>query len=382
MPLLPLPALPRLPFQIPSRHDGMDITLRKFRKRGRRTLRLTAAWIAVAALAAFLEYLVLAGHGVPVALLPLLARYTWHALLGGLFIGSAYVFLLHDFLRPWTLLRVLLLTTALTAAAVALPFLLHPGEASAWLWRPAAARFLAWALLIDCTIAMLRLYDRAGGPGPDPLLDRWRKPRQELRIFMFLDMRSSTSIAENLGDARYFQLLHEIYADVADPVVYSEGDIYQYVGDEISISWKPERGARNERCIRCFFAIQDKLRARAAHYRNTYGTAPEFKAGLHFGPVTTGQVGLVKRQTIFSGDVVNTTSHIQAMCNNLGVDILVSKDLLDVLFLPPAKYPVRPMGSIPLKGKRKAVELFTLARPGEDQTGTTGRAGTDSLATG
>jgi class 3 adenylate cyclase len=362
----------------------MDIALRKFRKRGRRVIRLTATWIVVAALAAYLEYLALAAHGVQVPFGPLLGRYGWHAMLGGLSIGGAYIFLLHDPLRSWPLLCVLLLATALTAAMVALPVWFVNGDASAWHWRTAAGRFLAWALLINCTIGVLRLYDRAGGPGPDPLLDRWRKPRQELRIFMFLDMRSSTSIAENLGDSRYFQLLHEIYADVADPVVYSEGDIYQYVGDEISVSWKLERGARNERCIRCFFAIQDKLRARAGHYRDKYGTVPVFKAGLHFGPVTSGQVGLVKRQTIFSGDAVNTTSHIQAMCNPLGVDILVSKDLLDVLLLSPAKYPVLPMGSIPLKGKRKAVELFTVARPGQsgDQAGTTDRAGTDSLATG
>jgi class 3 adenylate cyclase len=104
-------------------------------------------------------------------------------------------------------------------------------------------------------------------------------------------------------------------------VVYSEGEIYQYVGDEISISWKLERGARNERCIRCFFAIRTEASVPAPHTTPwQYGTAPVFKAGMHFGPVTRGQVGLVKRQTIFSGDVVNTAAHIQSSCNALGVD--------------------------------------------------------------
>jgi class 3 adenylate cyclase len=353
----------------------MDIALRKFRKRGRRVIRLTATWIVVAALAAYLEYLALAAHGVQVPFGPLLGRYGWHAMLGGLSIGGAYIFLLHDPLRSWPLWRVLLLATALTAAMVALPVWFVNGDASAWHWRTAAGRFLAWALLINCTIGVLRLYDRAGGPGPDPLLDRWRKPRQELRIFMFLDMRSSTMIAEELGHARYFQLINELFQDITDPIVHSRGEIYQYVGDEISVSWTLRKGIKKQRCIRCFLDIRTKLRKRGPYYRDRYGIRPTFKAGFHYGEVTTGEVGLVKKERIFSGDVVNTTSHIQAMCNPLGVDILVSKDLLDVLLLSPAKYPVLPMGSIPLKGKRKAVELFTVARPGQsgDQAGTTDR---------
>ncbi|MBK7288336.1 MAG: hypothetical protein IPI95_15330 [Flavobacteriales bacterium] len=58
---------------------------------------------------------------------------------------------------------------------------------------------------------------------------------------------------------------------------------------------------------------------------------------------------------------MNTTAHIQASCNVMGVDNLVSKELLDVLSLRSLPYTVTPIGSIPLKGKRNAVELYTLS---------------------
>jgi adenylate cyclase len=154
-------------------------------------------------------------------------------------------------------------------------------------------------------------------------------------------------------------LLNELFADITDPILYSRGEIYQYVGDEISVSWSLRRGVGRQRCIRCFLNISRKLKARAAHYEARYGMAPIFKAGFHYGPVTTGEVGLVKKERIYSGDVVNTAAHIQNQCNAHGVDNLISQDLIDVLHLPPS-FTLREIGSTDLKGKRTATRLWTL----------------------
>ncbi|MDB5232198.1 MAG: adenylate cyclase, partial [Chitinophagaceae bacterium] len=67
---------------------------------------------------------------------------------------------------------------------------------------------------------------------------KYHSPKEEERIFMFLDMRSSTTIAESLGHVKYFEMLREYYFDLSDPIVKYSGEIYQYVGDEIIVSWK------------------------------------------------------------------------------------------------------------------------------------------------
>jgi len=61
----------------------------------------------------------------------------------------------------------------------------------------------------------------------------------------------------------------------------------------------------------------------------------------------------------YSGDVVNTSSRIQSMCKELESELLVSGELIRS-FPPLSVYETRSVGSIPLKGKLKEVELSSV----------------------
>ncbi|MEM1272038.1 MAG: adenylate/guanylate cyclase domain-containing protein, partial [Bacteroidota bacterium] len=111
------------------------------------------------------------------------------------------------------------------------------------------------------------------------LTGRYHSPKVETRIFMFSDMKASTHIAEQLGHGRYFELLRAYYQDLSRGIMSSAGEIYQYVGDEVVVSWPVESGLRDNSCIRCFFAMKADLRAKAGWYRREFGVAPDFKAG-------------------------------------------------------------------------------------------------------
>jgi len=198
------------------------------------------------------------------------------------------------------------------------------------------------------------------------LLGKYRKPTEEHRIFMFLDLRASTTIAEKLGEERYFNFLKDVYEHATSSILYSRGQIYKYVGDEIIISWKTEKGISNARCLMCFFEIQRTLKDETHYFQETYGVIPEFKAGLHYGYVMAGEIGVVKREIAFTGDVLNTTARIQSKCNELGVDILLSKLLLDKLDIQEKEngYKSKKIGDIVLKGKEQSLVLFTVQAEG------------------
>jgi adenylate cyclase len=348
----------------------MPSQLSKAQRRTHRTLRIALAWVIAGSLVALWESNALERAGLQPDRAKVLDHYFWLSLFSGLLGGGAYIFLFRDRLRNLPFLPafglmslgilIVLLVIDLSVMITSTVGLNHYGLLSALLTWQFLGTFLGAAILMGLTMLMVRLNDQLGAGTTGFLLGGYFKPRQELRIFMFLDMRSSTAIAERIGDTRYFQLLNDVYADITDPVTYTEGDIYQYVGDEISVSWKLQRGIKGQRCLRCFFAIREKLQRRATYYRDQYGIVPVFKAGFHYGQVTTGEIGLVKKQTIFSGDAVNTAAHIQAACNEHGVDILVSKDLLDVLALPPSRWSLRSVGEVPLKGKLRSITLFTV----------------------
>ena len=221
--------------------------------------------------------------------------------------------------------------------------------------------YTLWLLITIVTIAGLFINDKYG-PGllQEFLLGRYFQPKREERVFMFLDLRSSTAIAEQLGEERYFNFVKEIFKDATPAIIYSRGEIYKYVGDEIIISWKINNGIRDANCINCFFEVQEVLQKKANIYKKKYGITPEFKAGLHYGHVMAGEVGVVKRDIEFSGEVLNTAARIQGKCNELGVDILFSKYLLDKLQLKDEVYIPKEVGNMVLRGKKEEIQLYTI----------------------
>jgi len=86
---------------------------------------------------------------------------------------------------------------------------------------------------------------------------------------------------------------------------------------------------------------------------------PAFKAGIHCGKVVVGEIGIIKRDISYSGDVVNTASRIQSMCKELKSELLISNELLRS-FPPVSVYETKSVGSIHLKGKVKEVELSSV----------------------
>lgn len=191
------------------------------------------------------------------------------------------------------------------------------------------------------------------------LTGRYHSPKEETRIFMFSDMKDSTRIAELLGHSRYFELLRDYYQDLSPGIVSNAGEIYQYVGDEVVVSWPIETGLRNNNCIDCFFAMKADLRAKAEWYMQEYGVAPDFKAGLHIGSVTTGEIGALKKEIIFTGDTLNATARIQSLCNSHEVDLLISGELMSQLGLD-TETEIESLGQCELRGKTERVELHTI----------------------
>jgi adenylate cyclase len=99
------------------------------------------------------------------------------------------------------------------------------------------------------------------------------------------------------------------------------------------------------------------------YFEDNFGVQPEFKAGLHYGNVMAGEIGVVKRDIAYSGDVLNTTARIQGKCNELRVDILLSKSLIDRLHAAIDKFTVQELGTIELRGKKEKVHLCTVFNP-------------------
>jgi len=188
---------------------------------------------------------------------------------------------------------------------------------------------------------------------------RYHKPREEERIFMFLDMKSSTSIAEKLGHVSFYALVNELFHEISQPVLQTKAEIYQYVGDEVVLTWEMEDGLQNSNCLKIFFIFRENLLRKSENYIRDFGVKPEFKAGLHFGKVISAQIGDLKREIVYNGDVLNTTARIQSECNKYKRDCLVSGPLVDRLKQMNG-YIWERIDAVILRGKEKEMELFSV----------------------
>ncbi len=205
--------------------------------------------------------------------------------------------------------------------------------------------------------------DRLLGPGVllGYVTGRYHRPIRELRIFMFLDLKGATALADKMDADRYSNFLHSYFTEMSEPILKTGAEIYKYVGDEIILTWKVRSGLEEYSCIRLFFLIEDQIHARRDYFLQEYGVVPEFKAGVHAGEVITAQMGELKSEIVYNGDVLNTTARIQALCNQLGQKLLVSAELMESLSLG-QEYKVLELGPVPLRGKAEALELCAVNR--------------------
>jgi adenylate cyclase len=219
---------------------------------------------------------------------------------------------------------------------------------------------LVWSVVVGLTQLFLQMNSKFGhGVFWNIIRGKYNTPKDENRIFMSLDINSSTALAEKLGDEKYHELLKEFFADITNPVLDNKGEIYQYVGDEVIVAWKYEDGIADNQCVKCFFDMKNSLERKKEKYLNRYGLVPSFKAGIHWGKVIVGEIGIIKRDITYSGDVMNTTSRIRNKCKEFDVEVIASADLLATLSLNES-YITKPLGAIKLRGKEKEVLLSAL----------------------
>jgi adenylate cyclase len=191
------------------------------------------------------------------------------------------------------------------------------------------------------------------------MVGRYAVPREEDRIFLFVDLVQSTQIAERIGPTAFLAPLDRFVSDLGEPILATGGEIYRYVGDEVIVTWPLERGVRDAACVRCLVAMRKRLAERAGTYQRDFGVSPPFRAALHAGRVVAGEMGDAKREIVFLGDAVNTTARIEQACREVGSCAMISDDLLRHLALP-LGVTAEPLGPVALKGKADALMLFAL----------------------
>lgn len=220
------------------------------------------------------------------------------------------------------------------------------------------AIYLIFSILI---INFLLQVNRKFGPGNllKLSLGKYHTPKNEKKIFLFLDLKNSTGLTEQLGNNKYSELLQNCFHDLTDTVIKYRADIYQYVGDEVVLTWDIKNGIRNLNCIKLFFAYKLKLQSRRDFYLNHFDTLPEFRGGMDMGPVTVAEVGELKREIAYHGDVLNTASRIQGKCKEFQKKLLISEHIINEIQQFDG-FEISIIENVNLAGKQHPLDLYAV----------------------
>jgi len=294
----------------------------------------------------------------------------------GLFMGNLLVFRFRRMFRDYSMLVTFIAKTfILIIASFCMNFIVHicyslftlhvsfsqsmlnfQGEVlhRSWIFD----KMSNWLIIFIVTQLLIEINEKySPGVFVDILLGRYLTPRIEKRIIMFLDLKDSTPIAEQLGHQQYFLFIRDFIAGISMALLENEGHIYQYVGDEVVVSWKYS-GKNTKTCIQAVIAARRAIQRRSEDFRRKFGIIPEFKVGIHLGDVTVGEIGIIKKDLAMSGDTMNTTARIRTACTELNHKFIASKDFIDQIDLK--NWQAESLGEFEMKGKSSSIELFAL----------------------
>ncbi len=219
-------------------------------------------------------------------------------------------------------------------------------------------KIIYWMILFVITQLYIEINEKySPGVFIDILTGKYMQPKIEKRIIMFMDLKDSTPIAEKLGHVENFKFIRDFIFHVSMAMIEHDGRIYQYVGDEVVVSWLFEKN-NTKKCMASIIEARKNLNKYGDEFRRKYDITPEFRVGIHMGDVTVGEIGVIKKDLAMSGDTMNTTARIRSACNELNQKFIMSKDFMENSEL--TEWQGESLGIVDLKGKANGIELFSL----------------------
>jgi adenylate cyclase len=179
-----------------------------------------------------------------------------------------------------------------------------------------------------------------------------------LATVLFSDIRSFTTITEQLGAQGTVAMLNEYFTLMVDCIQREEGMLDKFIGDAIMAAFGIPVGHDDDpdRALRCALAMIVTL-AEWNRQREREGKLPvEIGIGLNTDQVVSGNIGSKKRMdyTII-GDGVNLAARLESACKQYGARILISEFTYRSLR---GTYRMRELDRVVVKGKTHPVAVY------------------------
>jgi adenylate cyclase len=288
-------------------------------------------------------------------------------------IGAVELFVLDGSMRVWlgglSFTANLLVRSTIYASIIVIIQLVQLGEVIAGVPRQASIGNFWFGFIYSAVLSVLMnlAFGIANLIGPRALLNfitgRYHAPVEENRFVLFVDIAGSTGLAERLGGIGIHRFLDRTFRLLTVAVVDTRGEVLDYVGDEIIVTWPERGGGLDCRPLRCFLAMREALSRAASQFEREFGASPRIRGSLHFGPVIVGEIGDIKRAIVFNGDVMNTAARLEELSRTVEGGFLASRAAIARFGAVP--FAVRDLGQLPIRGRADGIDVVGLDAPAQ-----------------
>jgi class 3 adenylate cyclase/HAMP domain-containing protein len=175
---------------------------------------------------------------------------------------------------------------------------------------------------------------------------------------LFSDIRSFTSISEQLEPDDLVSSLNRYFTVMVDIIDARQGTIDKYIGDAIMAFFGAPARHKDDALNSVLAGIEmtEALEEFNANQRRL--DKPEFRigVGINYGVVTVGNIGTDKKMdyTII-GDMVNLGSRLEGLTKKYKQPLLISESLYRKVH---EQIPCRLIDTVAVKGRKKGVRIY------------------------
>ncbi len=155
-------------------------------------------------------------------------------------------------------------------------------------------------------------------------------------------------------------MIQQCFHDLTDVVLRSGAEIYQYVGDEVVLTWPADEPDVARLCLETFFGFDQQIVRNRGFYEDRFAVVPKFRGGAEAGEVTVTEVGDIKCDIAYHGDPLNTAARLLELCKTSSSDLLVSGRIHSATSGLSA-FASNPQGEVTLRGKAEAVSVYGMS---------------------
>lgn len=185
---------------------------------------------------------------------------------------------------------------------------------------------------------------------------------------LFSDVRSFTTLSEELGAQGIVSLLNEYFTLMVDCISDQGGMLDKFIGDAImAVFGTPfAHGDDADRAVRSAIAMMTELQGFNLRRADDGRRPLDIGIGINTDVVVSGNIGSPKRMdyTVI-GDGVNLASRLESACKQYGAHILISENTLHKL---KGTYRSREVDRVVVKGKTKPVAIYEVVDYHTDQS--------------